>query len=71
MKRSVLALLLIIIGSSIAVAEPFTRRSSQEQHDALKKYFEVSDFRLGGGYDLANPSKWENGGEGEIGRAHV
>jgi homoserine O-acetyltransferase len=63
-KRYVLALLLIIIGSSIAVAEPFTRRSSQEQHDALKKYFEVSDFRLGGRYDLANPSKWENGGEG-------
>ena len=24
------------------------------------------DFRLGGKYDLANPSKWENGGEGGV-----
>jgi len=63
-KRYVIGLLLLIIGSSIATAQAFTRRSSQEQHDALKKYYEIIDFRLGGRYDLANPSKWENGGEG-------
>ena len=34
------------------------------QHDGLKKYYEISNFRLGGKYDLADPSKWENGGEG-------
>ena len=46
-------------------AQPFTRRSSQVQHDGLKKYYEISNFKLGGKYDLtADPSKWENGGEG-------
>jgi homoserine acetyltransferase len=34
------------------------------QHDGLKKYYEIGDFKLGGKYDLADPSKWENGGEG-------
>ena len=64
MKRYIVGVLLLTSISSIATAQPFTRRSSQEQHDALKKYYEISDFRLGGRYDLANPSKWENGGEG-------
>jgi pimeloyl-ACP methyl ester carboxylesterase len=45
------------------MAQPFTRRSSQMQHDELKKTYEISNFRLGGKYDLADPSKWENGGE--------
>jgi homoserine acetyltransferase len=56
--------MLLLIGTSLAVAQPFTRRSSQAQHDGLKKYYEISDFKLGGKYDLADPSKWENGGEG-------
>jgi len=64
MRRSFISLLLLLIGTSLAVAQPFSRRSSQEQHDGLKKYYEISDFKLGGKYDLANPSKWENGGEG-------
>ena len=34
------------------------------QHDGLKKTYEISNFRLGGKYDLSDPSKWENGGEG-------
>jgi homoserine O-acetyltransferase/O-succinyltransferase len=62
-KRFLLTLLVLVVGTSIAVAQPFSRRSSQEQHDGLKKYYEISDFKLGGRYDLANPSKWENGGE--------
>jgi homoserine O-acetyltransferase/O-succinyltransferase len=64
MRRLLISLLVVVVSTSIAFAQPFTRRSSQEQHDALKKYYEISDFKLGGRYDLANPSKWENGGEG-------
>src|SRR3954471_230896 len=64
MKRLFVGLLLLVVSASVAVAQPFTRRSSQVQHDGLKQYYEVANFKLGGKYDLANPSKWENGGEG-------
>ncbi len=64
MKRILISFLMLVVGTSVAFAQPFTRRSSQVQHDALKQYYEISDFRLGGRYDLDNPSKWENGGEG-------
>jgi len=65
MKRVVAGLLLLVISSCVAWADPpFTRRSSQMQHDALKQYYEIPIFRLGGRYDLADSSKWENGGEG-------
>src|SRR4026208_2365238 len=66
MRRYFISLLLLLIGTSLAFAQPFTRRSSQEKHDGLKKYYEISNFKLGGKYDLANPSKWENGGEGGV-----
>src|SRR5258705_12258789 len=64
MRRCFISLLLLMIGTSLAVAQPFTRRSSQVQHDGLKKSYEIANFRLGGKYDLSDPSKWENGGEG-------
>ena len=64
MKRFLISLLVLVVSASVAFAQPFTRRSSQEKHDGLKKYYEISDFKLGGRYDLADPSKWENGGEG-------
>jgi homoserine O-acetyltransferase/O-succinyltransferase len=64
MKRWVISLFVLLIATTVAAAQPFTRRSSQVQHDGLKQYYEIADFRLGGKYDLANPSKWENGGEG-------
>jgi len=64
MRRCFISLLLLLIGTSLAVAQPFTRRSSQVQHDGLKKSYEIANFRLGGKYDLSDPSKWENGGEG-------
>ncbi|NGX96516.1 MAG: alpha/beta fold hydrolase, partial [Candidatus Afipia apatlaquensis] len=64
MRRCFISLLLLLIGTSFAVAQPFTRRSSQVQHDGLKQYYEIANFRLGGRYDFADPSKWENGGEG-------
>src|ERR1700721_3842710 len=63
-RRCFIGLLLLLIGTSLAVAQPFTRRSSQVQHDGLKKTYEIANFRLGGKYDLSDPSKWENGGEG-------
>lgn len=59
-------LLLLLMGTALAVAEPFTRRSSQMQHDGLKKTYEIANFRIGGKYDLSDPSKWENGGEGGV-----
>src|SRR3954453_4843772 len=66
MRRYVISLLLLLIGTSLAVAHPFPRRSSQMQHDGLKKTYEIANFRLGGKYDLSDPSKWENGGEGGV-----
>jgi homoserine O-acetyltransferase len=64
MKRYVVSLLFLLAAISVASAQPFTRRSSQPQHDGLKQYYEISNFKLGGRYDLADPSKWEFGGEG-------
>ena len=66
LRRCFISLILLLVGTSFALAQPFTRRSSQEKHDGLKKYYEISNFKLGGKYDLANPSKWENGGEGGV-----
>lgn len=67
MKRLLFGLLIFFIGISAASAEsPFTRRSSQMQYDALKKYYEISNFKLGGRYDLNHPSEWRNGGEGGV-----
>jgi homoserine O-acetyltransferase/O-succinyltransferase len=65
MKRFVAAFVVLLTSVSLAAADPpFTRRSSQQQHDGLKKYYEIANFRLGGRYDLANPASWEFGGEG-------
>jgi pimeloyl-ACP methyl ester carboxylesterase len=66
MKRCFVTVILLLVGTALAVAQPFTRRSSQMQHDGLKKYYEIANFRLGGKYDLNDPSKWENGGEGGV-----
>lgn len=65
-KRCFVSLILLLVGTALAVAQPFTRRSSQMQHDGLKKYYEIANFRLGGKYDLSDPSKWEDGGEGGV-----
>ena len=66
MKRFIVSLLVLLIATSIAAADLFTRRSSQMKFDELKKTVEIADFRLGGKYDLSDPSKWENGGEGGV-----
>jgi len=58
MKRCIVSLFVLLIATSLAAAQPFTRRSSQMQHDGLKKTYEISNFRLGGKYDLSDPSKW-------------
>ena len=46
MKRCFVSLLLLLVGTSLAIAQPFTRRSSQVQHDGLKKY--LRDRRTSG-----------------------
>jgi pimeloyl-ACP methyl ester carboxylesterase len=67
MKRLVVAFIFVLSAISVAFADPpFTRRSSQPQHDGLKQYYEIPNFRLGGKYDLDNPSKWVDGGEGGV-----
>ena len=65
MKRLAVVFIFLLATVTVASADPpFTRRSSQVQHDGLKQYYEISNFRLGGKYDLDNPSKWVDGGEG-------
>jgi len=67
MKRFVVGLVLLVVSVGFAGADPpYTRRSSQMQHDGIKQYYEIANFRLGGKYDLADPSKWEDGGEGGV-----
>lgn len=67
MKRFIVAFIFLFTFVAAASADPpFTRRSSQVQHDALKQYYEIPNFRLGGRYDLDNPSKWVDGGEGGV-----
>ena len=64
LRRCLVGFVLFLVSAHLAVAQPFTRRSSQVQHDGLKKYYEIGNFKLGGKYDLADPKKWEFGGEG-------
>ncbi len=64
MRRLAIFLLVLVCGVSTASAQPFTRRSSQVKYDELKKYYEISNFRIGGKYDLDDPSKWQDGGVG-------
>ncbi len=64
MRRWTIVLLLLVCAVSTAMAQPFTRRSSQVQYDNLKQYYEIADFRIGGKYDLDDPSKWQDGGVG-------
>src|SRR5258708_9312324 len=66
MKVCIVRLFLLLVAPSLAVAQPFTRRSSQVQHDGLKQYYEIANCRLGCKCDLADPSKGENGGEGGV-----
>jgi pimeloyl-ACP methyl ester carboxylesterase len=66
MKRFVAAFLFIFAAVSAVSADPLTRRSSQMKYDELKKTVEIANFRLGGKYDLSDPSKWEDGGEGGV-----
>src|SRR5215475_4201653 len=67
MKRLIVAFIFLLTTVSLASADPpFTRRSSQVQHDGLEEYYEIASFRLGGKCDLNNPSKWEDGGEGGV-----
>jgi len=47
------------------LATPITPNSNIPEHDKLKQYYKIPNFRIGGTYDLdANPETWRNGGEG-------
>lgn len=71
------ALAALLAFSSPLVAEELSRSAAQgpdqkwtpasavARHDALKKYFEIPNFRIGGSYDLtADPATWRDGGKG-------
>lgn len=64
--RRMLLIVFTLLSAIVAAAadEPLTRRSSQVKHDALKQYYEIDNFRIGGRYNLDNPASFENGGEG-------
>jgi homoserine acetyltransferase len=53
-------------GATAAMLDkPLTASSNIPEHDKLKQYFRIPDFKLGGTYDLdANPDTWRSGGEG-------
>ena len=38
MRRLFVGIVLLAMSASVATAQPFTRRSSQVQHDGLKQY---------------------------------
>src|SRR4051812_30168838 len=65
-RRGFIGMIVLLVGTALAVAEPFTRRSSQMQHDGLKKTYEIANFKIGGKYDLSDPAKFEFGGEGGV-----
>ncbi len=63
----VLALLLNAgVAAAALLAEPLTATCSQARLCAMKQFYDVPNFRIGGKYDLARPQSWENGGEGGV-----
>ena len=51
--------------SAAMLDKPLTANSNIPEHDKLKQYYRIANFKLGGTYDLdANPDTWRNGGEG-------
>jgi len=66
LRRLIILFSLLVVYASASFAQPFTRRSSQEQWNSLKQYYEISGFRIGGHYDLNAPANWRNGGEGGV-----
>jgi homoserine O-acetyltransferase len=66
MRRVLIVVVLLLAGATAALAQPFSPSCSQEKFCNLKQYYEISNFRIGGKYDLNDPSKWRNGGEGGV-----
>lgn len=62
---SLLVLILIAAASSV-YAEPITRLSGVPTLESLKKYYSVSNFAVGGEYDLQNEASFEFGGAGGV-----
>lgn len=63
------AVFCVWVGTSAATAatldKPITASSNIPEHDKLKQYYRIANFRLGGTYDLdADPETWRDGGAG-------
>jgi len=70
-KKQIVALALAAVFAlpGVALAAdakfPLTPNSSVMAQDQHKRYYEISNFRIGGKYNLdADPETWRNGGEG-------
>jgi homoserine O-acetyltransferase/O-succinyltransferase len=58
---------LVLIAAATGVsAEPITRLSGVPDLESLKKYYSLPNFAIGGTYDPANESSFENGGAGGV-----
>lgn len=56
--------LTLTMAFTVNAQQSLTARSVVAAQDKLKQSYSVKNFRIGGKYDLANPSSWENGAEG-------
>lgn len=59
-------LTVLLVASSICVAEPVTRNSGRGELDGLKKYYTVPNFQLGGDYQVGAEAAYEFGGKGGV-----
>ncbi len=62
----VLFVLILTAATAATCAEPITRLSGVPALDALKKYYVLPSFAIGGKYDLKNESSFELGGGGGV-----
>ena len=58
----VISVLILIATTAGTYAEPITRLSGVPALEALKKYYVLPNFVIGGKYDLKNESSFESGG---------
>lgn len=59
-------LAMLLVATSICVAEQVTRNSGRAELDSLKEYYTIPNFRLGGDYEIGREAAYEFGGEGGV-----
>jgi homoserine O-acetyltransferase/O-succinyltransferase len=65
--RKILVAIVVVLFLAVSVqAEPITRLSGLEGLQALKKFYQVSNFKIGGTYEYGNESSYEFGGKGGV-----